>query len=54
MPLYYYERPYGNGSFEADNDEEAIKSMPRDTLILYKESDTKDGMPFIIVYEDSK
>ena len=51
MTTYYYEIPdvffFGPGSLEADSDEEAKTKAPKNYEILYKESDTPDGLPFI-------
>lgn len=46
MPTYYTEYP--KGEFYADNDDEALAYEP-DAKVIYKESDTKDGFPIIII-----
>jgi hypothetical protein len=46
---YYYETNNGQGEFKAQSNEEALKLMPPDTTCLYTESDTRNGLPFIIV-----
>lgn len=55
MTVYYYENEDGYsplfGRFNVENDEIAKKLIPETTLILYKESETNDGTPFIVVYE---
>ena len=50
-PLYYWETENSHGQYRAENDEKALEKMPKNCWILYKESDTKDGQPFIILYE---
>jgi hypothetical protein len=52
MKTYYWESDNNDnrGQFQADTDQEAIEEMPKNTLILYKESDTVDGIPFIVVF----
>lgn len=45
MTQYYTEFP--RGSLQAENDEEALKKTK--AKVIYKESDTKDGIPFIMV-----
>jgi hypothetical protein len=47
MVTYYYETENGCGSFKAENDNEAKERKPRECLILYKESNTTTGVPFI-------
>jgi hypothetical protein len=49
MITYYWEGKafHRCGKFEATNDEEALSKTPPDTVLLYKESDTEDGLPFI-------
>ncbi len=46
MPEYYTEYPMGQ--FYADNDEEALL-YELDAKVIYKESDTDDGFPMIII-----
>jgi hypothetical protein len=46
MPIYYTEYP--TGEFFADNDEEALLYEP-DAKVIYKESDTADGFPMIVI-----
>ena len=53
MTTYYFERLRGCGRFSAKSDEEAKEQMPKDCILLYKESETTDGLPFIVVH-DSK
>lgn len=52
--IYYYELPFFFGNFEAADDEEALVKMPKGCMILYKESDTEDGTPFIVLYEQEE
>ena len=59
MITYYWEglglNPSNHGQFEADSDEEALKLRNLDlTWCLYKESNTPDGTPFIMLYENDK
>ena len=49
MTTYFWETERGCGEFLATTDDEARKRKPAGCLILYKESDTPDGMPFIIL-----
>ena len=54
MIQYYYdykEPPERFGSFSAKSDKDAKGKMPKGADILYKESDTPDGTPFIIIWE---
>lgn len=55
MKTYYWENPVGMnpdcGRFMAKDDEEALKKMPKTSLVLYRESDTIDGYPFVTIYE---
>jgi hypothetical protein len=51
--IYYYELKNGSGKINAKNDIVAITSITQrfqDLLCIYKESDTEDGTPFIIIY----
>ena len=54
MILYYYEASCGHGRLRAKSDTEALKNMPSGTTILYKESDTPDGTPFIVIWVERK
>lgn len=47
MQIYYWESPNGYGEFQAENSDEACRRIPKNCLMLYTESDTKDGLPFI-------
>lgn len=47
MTRYYWETSKEYGHFDAENDAEAIKQMPNDCLILYKE-DSKNQL--VVVY----
>lgn len=55
MTTYYWEKPFGcrpdHGQFEAYHDQEALEKRPGKAILLYRESDTEDGMPFVILYE---
>ena len=51
---YYYEKSDGSGAFNAQSNEEALKLMPLDTIYLYTESDTRNGLPFRTVYNKEK
>lgn len=48
--IYYTEYPMGQ--FYAEGDEEA-KQISK-ALVIYKESDTRDGTPFLIIRESTK
>lgn len=61
--IYYYELKHGAGSFERDNDEQALKrvqelsktwSKKNKILILYRESDSLNGTPFVTVFESKE
>ena len=60
MTTYYYElqRIESHGRIIANDDEKAVlKARAKETennklVLLYKESDTKNGEPFITVFED--
>lgn len=54
--IYYWESELDNGQIVSENDEEAIKQLRHksDLLCIYKESDTKDGTPFLLIWEKSK
>ncbi len=53
--IYYYEYPVGHhldrGQLQAESDEEALKKMPKAVYYMYRESDTSDGLPFVVVYD---
>lgn len=52
--IYYWESKNNSGSFYAISDEEAKMRLVgiKDLEILYKESDTDDGTPFIEIKID--
>ena len=50
MTIYYTEYP--TGEFEAASDEEALKYS--EAALVYKESDTPDGLPFIVLRPEPK
>jgi hypothetical protein len=50
VSLYYYEGDFGYGSFVAESDENARANVRADIQTVYRESDTADGRPFIVVY----
>lgn len=57
LTTYYWEADgLASGRFQALNDAHALRlaSERKDLLCLYKESDTADGLPFIILYEKIK
>jgi hypothetical protein len=56
LTTYYVETEgqYCGELLLAANDEDALLKMPKDTICLYKESDTPDGLPFIFIYERNK
>jgi len=56
---YYYELEKGHGRFSAETDAEALSYLKRiqnidDVLILYRESNTDNGLPFISLYNNEK
>ena len=50
MNKYYTEYPYGE--FSAQDDEAALKIS--DAEIIYKESDTVDGLPLVMLRDKRK
>lgn len=55
--IYFWETEKDSGLIFAQNDEEAIKKFRKyesKLLCLYKQSNTKDGTPFQIVWEQIK
>jgi hypothetical protein len=59
--IYYYELPWEEnpdfGQFHADSDEEALEHLNRSypqAWCLYRESDTPDGNPFVMLYDHKK
>ena len=48
--IYYTEYP--RGQFKAENDSEALNKSK--ALLIYKESETINGLPMIIIREDMK
>jgi hypothetical protein len=56
MTIYYWETTTGHGKKKFENDEVAIRwfeQFANKRLVLYKESETKDGLPFIILQENN-
>ena len=57
METYYWESELGEGSQVYSGDQEAeiklLRAIPN-LWLVYKESDTDNGMPFIIVYESER
>jgi len=63
MSIYYYElfsskKPQGihgkpQGQFSSDEDavEKLINIYGKDLQVVYRESDTPDGLPFIMLFE---
>jgi hypothetical protein len=57
MRYYYYEQEVGYGEFKSNSDNEAknriheFNSKENSLLVLYRESDTLDGLPFVILYK---
>jgi len=51
--IYYWETELRNGRIVAKNDREALRKLLTKShlLCIYKESDTKDGRPYLIVWE---
>jgi hypothetical protein len=52
--IYYYETTDSHGRLKAASDEEVklLASKITNLVCLYKESDTPDGTPFIILLEN--
>lgn len=46
MTTYYTEYP--TGEFEAETDESALR-LELDAKVIYKQSDTEDGLPMIVI-----
>lgn len=53
MVHYYYETRNTSGSFVAENDKTAKEYVAniKNLLVLYKESDSNDGRPYIVVLD---
>lgn len=52
MTTYYVETLTRHYSFQAESDEKALAQLNKpNVLVMYKESETPDGTPFIILYE---
>jgi hypothetical protein len=49
--LYYWETENSHGQYRAKNDRKALAKIPKKSWVLYKESDTPTGLPFIILYD---
>ena len=47
--IYYYETNYVNGVVEAENDIEAVTKAPKNSIVVYRESE--DGQSMVIVFE---
>ena len=57
MTRYYWESKTSYGCFNDTDDDRAVKSALRDipnVLVVYKESDTESGVPFIVLYKEEK
>lgn len=58
MEIYYYETDNGHGSVHYADDLSAVnglrKQFKESLMVIYKESNTENGQPFIILYERSK
>ena len=58
MKIYYWENSVGmspdHGRVEAETDSEALQKMPKTAICLYRESDTPDGTPFVLVFSNPK
>lgn len=49
---YFWESADEYGEFEAESDEEAMKMVDMDkVIVMYKESNTKNGTPYIMIKE---
>lgn len=52
MPVYYMELNNGGDiSFPAKDDESAIKRLTKSATMLYRESDTETGLPFVTLFK---
>jgi hypothetical protein len=55
---YYYETDMSHGHSQFSNDEHAKNTLlylfNKRLMVIYKESNTQNGLPFIIVYERKK
>lgn len=51
MTTYYWESDNNSGKFDANNDVEAISKIRQEWIVVYKESDSTDGQPFIVIHE---
>jgi hypothetical protein len=50
---YYYETATGFGKFHAPSDDDALNRLMRirKVMVCYRESDTPNGLPFVIIHE---
>lgn len=48
---YYWESEDNHGAFQAPSDEVALERWQSDWWVLYRESDTDDGVPFLYLKE---
>jgi hypothetical protein len=55
MTIYYYETFASHGEIKAVDDSAALKHLAEqfgvNLMCVYKESDTPDGTPFIMLYD---
>lgn len=53
IAMYYWESDERSGQSRFESDAHAIKGLAtiQNLLIIYKEADTQDGTPFVIVWE---
>jgi hypothetical protein len=49
--IYYYETPLSYGEFKASSDQQALSRMPKNAVVLYKETDNNT---FKIIFERKK
>jgi hypothetical protein len=56
MTTYYFETENGSGKYEAENDQIAIDKAReiKNLLVMYRESNSADGTPLVILVENSR
>lgn len=53
LRIYYWEADRGHGSFRAAHDSEAVRMRPVNAIVVYRESDTLTGEPFVVLWEQT-
>ena len=55
MQIYYWENPVGkkpdHGRLVAEDDTEALRKTPKTAICAYKESESENGLPLVMIYK---